>query len=119
VIGIGPFTIMGLPSEQELSPFNVTEHHTAPYFTEAEVIQLFEDYQQTYNVSLESGIAERVFNITSGHPAMVGYCGKQIQTREILSLEDWMEYETFELYKYVFFFCTTCWRERGDILFFL
>lgn len=96
---------MGPPTKQEVSPFNVSEHHTAPYFTEEEVIQLFKDYEQSHNLLLESGIAERVYNITSGHPAMVCYCGKQIQTREILSLEDWMAYETFHLYKYVLFMC--------------
>jgi hypothetical protein len=94
-------------TQEELSPFNITNDHTAPYFTKEEVVQLFQQFQNLCNVKLESGITERIHETTSGHPAMVCYCGKQVQQRGILSLKDWLAYEMFDLYQYVFIYMSS------------
>jgi hypothetical protein len=97
---IGPYNISRYT--QERIPFNVSGRWDVPYFTKEQVEQLFRDFQESCGVVLESGIVEQIYYITMGHPVLACFCGKAIQeklllTSSFLSLEDWLNYELFQL----------------------
>jgi hypothetical protein len=111
VVAIGPFNILSYTKEN-LSPFNVADHWAIPYFTLEQVENLFCEFQQLADITLEDGIVPRIFSITSGHPGLVCFCGKQIHEFLIpggerhLTLRQWKEYESAKLVGHV----TSAWR---------
>lgn len=103
VVAVGPYSILRY-SPEELSPFNVFDHWEAPYFTKAQVEQLFKEFQDSTGVVLEKGVVDDIYYRTQGHPGITCYCGKAIlenllQLRNVheLSLKDWRTYATFQL----------------------
>jgi hypothetical protein len=73
------------------------------------VEKLFREFEQLADITLEDGIVKRIFEITSGHPGLVCFCGKQIHEFLIpgaerhLTLRQWKEYESAKLAGYVLF----------------
>ena len=103
VIGAGVFRITdlatsGLPG---LSPFNTAEYHMVPHFSQTEVAQLLLDFSIEHNVIIDEKVMYDIFNLTNGHPGLVGILGHMIerlicnkyvlQTSHFFSLGEWME----------------------------
>jgi hypothetical protein len=72
-----------------------------------QVEKLFREFELLADITLEDGIVKRIFEITSGHPGLVCFCGKQIHEFLIpgaerhLTLRQWKEYESAKLAGYV------------------
>ena len=103
VIGAGVFRITNLATSGPpgLSPFNTAEYHLVPHFTLAEITQLLLDFSTEHTVIIDKNVIQDVFDLTNGHPGLVGVLGHMIerlvcrkyilQPSHLFSLAEWME----------------------------
>jgi hypothetical protein len=91
-IGVGPYSILNL-QDHPSSPFNACDAFALPMFERNHVRELFNQYSRESNVELAPGIADAIYDLTSGqagrgparaqpgqellggvaHPAVVGH----------------------------------------------
>ncbi|ELR17885.1 uncharacterized protein ACA1_350700, partial [Acanthamoeba castellanii str. Neff] len=66
-IGVGPYSILNL-QDHPSSPFNACDAFALPMFERNHVRELFNQYSRESNVELAPGIADAIYDLTSGHP---------------------------------------------------
>ena len=119
VVIIGPFSILRT-ANRTLSPFNVTESIQSPYFNEDDVRELFLQFTNATQITLEKGIIEDIFARTKGHPGLTCFCGKKIQEylsigKQTVLLSEWLDYAIFSLPSEVPFSWATVGRLKDCI----
>ncbi|RIB02180.1 hypothetical protein C2G38_903729 [Gigaspora rosea] len=86
---IGPFSILHLDSERiTSSPFNVKESFRNPNFTLEQVQTVFMEFENEFNLTIDSEIIEDIYNRTNGHAALVCLCGKNINSHLMSKLDE-------------------------------
>lgn len=81
-----------------LSPFSEDHLVTLQPLTEAQIAQLLQQYtdhrrnnDSGFNLDV-TGLAECIFERTEGFPGLVGVCCSEIDSKKILSVEDWVKW---------------------------
>jgi hypothetical protein len=72
---IGVRAVLGVDSERG-SPFNVQRSLHVPNFSDAEVGELFRQYQEESGQSVEPEVVAAVYDSTRGQPGLVGWFGE-------------------------------------------
>jgi hypothetical protein len=72
---IGVRSVLGLNSDRG-SPFNVQRSLRVPNLTQAEVADMFSQYQAESGQTVEPEVPARVFEVTRGQPGLVGWFGE-------------------------------------------
>lgn len=72
---VGVSAVLGVESERG-SPFNIQRAIRVPNFTKEEVIELFHQYQEESGQAIEPYVVSKVFEVTQGHPGLVGWFGE-------------------------------------------
>ncbi|ELR18594.1 uncharacterized protein ACA1_155510 [Acanthamoeba castellanii str. Neff] len=99
--GVGPYSILNL-QDHPSSPFNACDAFALPMFERNHVRELFNQYSRESNVELAPGIADAIYDLTSGHPGHVCFCGKMIAehlatgTRKV-AYDSWVSYAAEQL----------------------
>lgn len=66
-MGIGTFSILELTGGKWSSPFNVRDAVGVKFFTMDEVKQLFKEYEESRQITLDPRIVKDIYDLTSGY----------------------------------------------------
>ena len=72
---IGVRAVLGVDSHSG-SPFNIQKSLHVPNLTDAEVIDLYQQYQRESGQPIESDVVEEVIRVTNGQPGLVSWFGE-------------------------------------------
>ena len=91
---IGVRAVLGIESRRG-SPFNVQRSLHVPNFTQAEVQDLFQQFQNESGQPVEPAVVEQVYRGTNGQPGLVGWFGElltekyNLDTGKPIGAESW------------------------------
>jgi len=98
VILVGVSNIVGVVSDNA-SPFNITDNLNVPYFTLAEVHELFGQHEKETEQKFEKKVKQKISEITANQPGLVnGFAKvlvennpkkKKLTYEDYLKVEDW------------------------------
>ncbi len=71
----GVRAVVGLDSPRG-SPFNIQRSLHVPNFSQAEVLDLYQQYQQESQQEIEAAVVEQVYTSTRGQPGLVSWFGE-------------------------------------------
>jgi hypothetical protein len=60
------------------SPFNIADDFELPYFSQAEVANLIEQYEQESGQPFQREVVDKIYEITRGHPCLVNALCKEL-----------------------------------------
>jgi hypothetical protein len=67
IVTCGTFSLLHLsPTRLYMSPFNVGEHIQNPYFSKEDVYQLFSEFAQDNNITIDENVIEDVWSKSNG-----------------------------------------------------
>jgi hypothetical protein len=66
-VGIGTFSILELTGGKWSSPFNVRDAVGVKFFTMDEVKQLFKEYEESRQITLDPRIVKDIYDLTTGY----------------------------------------------------
>lgn len=105
VILVGVSNITGI-IQDNASPFNIADNFDIPYFTEQEVIELYEQHENETGQLFNDDVKKQVAHITAGQPGLVnGFALRLTEKNEqkavldykdYLIVEDWYLYEAID-----------------------
>jgi hypothetical protein len=93
-VGIGPFSILELTGKSA-SPFNIRHALRSPNFEEKDVVELFAQVKEDYGEIFDDRIPIDIFERTSGHRGLTGFCGKFLHEflwkgKGVVTYEEWI-----------------------------
>ncbi len=98
VILVGVSNITGI-IQDNASPFNIADNFDIPYFTEAEVLELYEQHENESKQVVEEKVKKQIHYITAGQPGLVNGFGLRmseyyknqnpVDYKTYLDIEDW------------------------------
>jgi hypothetical protein len=103
VVAVGPFSTLFM-DRASASPFSFDESVRVPFFTREQVHELLGQLAQAKLLALEEGIADDIYQYTSGHAGLVSVCGRELESnpqlrseRRRVTLTAWKDYRTRSL----------------------
>ncbi|RUS12685.1 hypothetical protein BC938DRAFT_478566, partial [Jimgerdemannia flammicorona] len=79
IVACGTFSIQHLNSTNvRLSPFNIAESLTNPYFSAQQTHHLFDEFAQQEEITIDHRIVDDIYSNTNGHPGLICLCGRAI-----------------------------------------
>jgi len=81
----------------KISPFNIKDAISVPFFDKDEALDLFEQFQAEYRLEIDDEVKLEVLQYTAGHPGLFCLCGRIIQDLVVgrklkkFSLNDWKQ----------------------------
>jgi hypothetical protein len=102
VILVGVSNITGV-IQDNASPFNIADNFDIPYFTEAEVLELYAQHETESTQSFTAELKKQVHHITAGQPGLVNGFGLRLtetnRDKPILDYKDYLKIEDWYLYQ--------------------
>ncbi|MCP4405135.1 MAG: ATP-binding protein, partial [bacterium] len=91
---IGVRAVLGVDSHSG-SPFNIQKSLHVPNLTRAEVLDLYQQYQDESGQQIEPNVVSEIFRVTNGQPGLVSWFGELLTTKyspdptHTLGIETW------------------------------
>lgn len=102
VIFVGVSNILGI-IQDNASPFNIADNLDVPYFTEAEVFELFGQHEAETGQKFAQEVKAKIYEITAGQPGLVNGFAYQLVERnkdkQVLTLDDYYHVESWYIYE--------------------
>jgi type II secretory pathway predicted ATPase ExeA len=102
VILVGVSNITGV-IQDNASPFNIADNFDIPYFTEAEVAELYAQHEAESEQTFDESLKKQVHYITSGQPGLVNGFGLRLTEtnvkKTVLDYQDYLKVEDWYLNK--------------------